>query len=86
VGIRTGLSTKVEEKSLASAGNRTPVIQSMVTYHTDRAPIAPFRVGTNLMSPTYLFENVIQIKIFIKNAYKYKAAFPQSSYQIQHIL
>jgi hypothetical protein len=35
VGPRDGLGTEATEKSFASAGDRTPVIQSVVSHYTD---------------------------------------------------
>jgi hypothetical protein len=35
VGLRAGLDTEGREKTFASAGNRTPVVQSVVRHYTD---------------------------------------------------
>jgi hypothetical protein len=35
VDLRTGQDTETKEKSFASAGDRNPVIQSVVRHYTD---------------------------------------------------
>jgi hypothetical protein len=34
VGLRAGLDTEVKKKSFASAGDRTPVVQSVTRHYT----------------------------------------------------
>jgi hypothetical protein len=42
VGLRPGLDTEArEKKTFYSVGNRTPAVQSLVGYYTDRAAPAP---------------------------------------------
>jgi hypothetical protein len=41
VGLRAGLDTDVREKSFAPAGDRTPIVQSVVRHYTDWATPAP---------------------------------------------
>jgi hypothetical protein len=35
LGLRAGQDTEVRKKSLASAGDRTPVVQSVLRHYTD---------------------------------------------------
>jgi hypothetical protein len=36
VGPRAGLDAEIRKKSSASVGDRTPVVQSIVSHYTDR--------------------------------------------------
>jgi hypothetical protein len=47
VGFRAGLGT--EEKSFASAGGRTPVVQSVVRLYTDWTTPAPLSIHNTII-------------------------------------
>jgi hypothetical protein len=56
VGVRAGLDTGQRKETFASAGDRTPVLQSVVKHYT-KLPQLLFWCDTSTCRPTYKVNN-----------------------------
>jgi hypothetical protein len=84
VGLRAGLDTRLEEKSFASAGDKTPIVQYVVSHYTDWSTTAP------KLSPQYLLKYCMRalnrLVYFVLIVWLKQLLFNLCSFNLNHLI